>query len=34
MNGIEDLIVKEPEDKTLEQMEKQQLVSARNSVFA
>ena len=27
MNGIEDLIVKEPEDKTLEQMEKQQLVS-------
>lgn len=27
MNGMEDLIVKEPEDKTLEQMEKQQLVS-------
>lgn len=27
MNGMEDLIVKEPEDKALEQMEKQQLVS-------
>lgn len=27
MNGMEDLIVKEPEDKTPEQMEKQQLVS-------
>lgn len=27
MNGMEDLIVKEAEDKTLEQMEKQQLVS-------
>lgn len=27
LNGMEDLVVKEPEDKALEQMEKQQLVS-------
>ena len=27
LNGMEDLVVKEPEDKALEAMEKQQLVS-------